>query len=98
MALPKLVGPWLTLLAWVIVVAVGLAVLVRAARTPGWSRRHRTALACGALLTYVWSAPINTVALGVPVLIGVIGNVVFGLAAVAMVVLFMRQERRTSGA
>lgn len=56
----------------------------RWSRRAGWGDRHRPALAGGALLTYVWLGFVHTQEMGVPPLLALTGNVLFGAGAVLL--------------
>ena len=59
-----------------------------------WDGRHRLALAGGAALAYAWHAFLETPAVGKSGMVDRVGNAVF---AVALVVLLVMAARRTSG-
>lgn len=80
-------------------VALGTGVvLARWSGRRGWGDVHRLAAAGGALLTYAWLAFIVTPFDEVSDSVNLIGNVVFGLGAVARLVAASVQVRRTGGA
>lgn len=98
---PELVGddhlaPWLAIAVWALFVVGCGALLRRASNHPAWGRMHRLALASGVLFTYAWAAVVNTAFLGLPPLIGAVGNLVFGASAVALVVTAVWIVRRRS--
>jgi hypothetical protein len=82
--LPAGVSDWVLAGAWCVLAAGFLAVCARWTRSRGWGGAHRLALAGGALLTYVWVGFTQARDMGVPYGLAVVGNVVFGVAAVAL--------------
>ncbi|HEX8518662.1 MAG TPA: hypothetical protein VF667_03635 [Pseudonocardia sp.] len=93
-AVPAVAGAWTALGCWAALAVVAAVLLRRGAARPGWGRRHRLAVAGGALLTYLWVAPLNAVAVGVPPVLAAVGAAVFGAAAAAILALAVRAERR----
>jgi hypothetical protein len=95
----ELVVPWFST-DWVVigcavvyVAGCGVA-LARLARRPGWDRTHTFAVAAGTLLTYVWVGFTQSAYLDIPRSLGLLGNVLFGAGAIAVLVLAARAERR----
>jgi hypothetical protein len=93
-ALPDVWPPWL-LVFLVFALDAGAIITVLAwSRLDGWGGAQRLALAGGALLTYAWTAfpqrPVIPVSPGVDL----IGNVVFALGAVVLLVVAARRVRR----
>jgi hypothetical protein len=93
-ALPDVWPPWL-LVFLVLALDAGAIITVLAwSRLDGWGGAHRLALAGGALLTYAWTAfpqrPVIPVSPGVDL----IGNVVFALGAIVLLVVAARRVRR----
>jgi hypothetical protein len=78
-------------------VAGGIAVLLvlRWSRRVGWGGRHRVALAAGAIATYaLWFGPSQAGEAGTGTVETVIGALVFGIAALVLVVLAYGRQRR----
>jgi hypothetical protein len=61
-------------------------------RRAGWNDRHRLALAAGAVLTYVWRSFFAHPVLGDGPVITPVSHVVFGLAALALLLLALRRR------
>lgn len=81
---------WVGVAVWCLVVALGVLLIPRWSRRPGWDQRHRFALAAGATLTYVWSAfPVRPESGGSPSA-DLLSNVAFGAAAIAVLVFAAR--------
>jgi hypothetical protein len=95
----ELIGPWFTS-DWAVIgcatayVAGCGVLLARFARRPGWDRTHTFAVAAGTLLTYVWVGFTQSAYLDIPRALGLLGNVVFGAAAIVVLVFAARAERR----
>lgn len=82
----RLARGWPTV-AGCLVLYVAIVVLVmRWSRRQGWGAVHRLALAGGALLAYAWNAFLQVPVLGATGVVDLIGNVVFALAAVALLI------------
>jgi hypothetical protein len=82
---------WIGVAVWCAVVAAGIVVVSRWSRQNGWGDRHRFALAAGATLTYVWTAfPVRPESGGSETA-DLIGNVVFGLVAVVVLLVAARR-------
>jgi hypothetical protein len=61
-------------------------------RRVGWSERHRLAVASGLLLVYVWYAFVQVPSVGdTTPLIDTIGNVVFGIGALILLLVAWRR-------
>jgi len=76
---------WGTVAAWLLLFAGVGALLVRWSRRNGWGASHRLALASGALLTYAWVGFPAVPVLGSTGTIDRIGNVVFAVGTVALI-------------
>jgi hypothetical protein len=87
--------PWVAFGLLLIAAMSGL--IRRWSRGAGWGAAHRLALAGGALLTYAWGGFQLTVALGRTDAVDLIGNVVFALAAIALLAAAISTVRRTGG-
>ncbi|MGA8113148.1 MAG: hypothetical protein WCA46_05765 [Actinocatenispora sp.] len=92
---PWFVGAWPVIGCCLVPVLAGGSLLTHWSRRPGWGRVHRLAVARGALLTYVWVGVVHSASLGVPLPIGLAGNVVFGVGAIVLVVLAGRRRVAT---
>ncbi|MEU4286914.1 hypothetical protein AB0E63_01730 [Kribbella sp. NPDC026596] len=65
---------------------LGAIVIVRWSRRTGWTQLHSLALAGGALLTYAWHAFPEAPVMDASHTVDLIGNAVFGLLAVILLV------------
>jgi len=95
----ELIVPWFTtdwvVIGCAVVYVTGCGVLLaRFARRPGWGRTHIFAVAAGTLLTYVWVGFTQSAYLDVPRSLGLLGNVIFGAAAIVVLAFAARAERR----
>lgn len=86
----ELTSKWFGVGLWFVPVVAGIVLILRWSHSPQWSPAHRTALAGGALLTYVWLGFLHAQSLGIPVAVALTGNVVFGLGAILLFFLAMR--------
>ena len=98
--LPEAASAWLVAAGWFLLVG-GIGTLVlRWSRRRGWGESHRLALAGGALLTYVWLGFQQATFLDVSRSTAMLGNIVFGLGAIALLVVawtsVVRQAARTA--
>ncbi|WP_200911810.1 hypothetical protein [Mesorhizobium sp. 1M-11] len=91
----ELTSGWSVVGLWCVLIAAGIALVLRWSSSPQWGMVHKTALAGGALMTYVWVGCVQAQSLGIPVVVAVTGNVVFGLGAIVLFFLAMRAIRRT---
>ncbi|WP_051579849.1 hypothetical protein [Pseudonocardia acaciae] len=92
--LPDGAPQWAIAVAWCALAAAAVALCVRWCRAAGWGATHRVALAGGALLTYVWVGCVHAREMAVPRTTAVLGNVVFGVAAIGLLVAAVRASRR----
>jgi hypothetical protein len=83
---------WLVVAGWFGLVAVVGALVLRWSRSRGWGHLHRLALAGGALLTYVWLGFQQATYLGVSRATALLGNIVFGIGAIVLLMLAARQS------
>jgi hypothetical protein len=90
-SLPLSVPAWVVVLGFLLLSAV-VVLLVRSwSARPGWGDQQRLALAGGALLTYAWHAFVESPVVPVSPAVDLIGDVVFGLGAVALLVVAARR-------
>jgi hypothetical protein len=95
----ELIVPWFTS-DWFVVGCAAVYVagcgmlLARFARRPGWDRTHTFGVAAGTLLTYVWVGFTQSAYLDIPRSLGLLGNVIFGVGAIVVLVFAARAERR----
>jgi hypothetical protein len=95
----ELAGPWVAsdwvVIGGIVVYVTACGVLfARTARRPGWHRIHTFAAAAGTLLTYVWVGFTQSAYLAVSRPVGLLGNVIFGATAIAVLGFALRAERR----
>lgn len=96
-------GPWFAG-AWVLIGAkailvIGCAIgLAHWSHRSGWQRRHRFAVASGALLTYVWLGFVHAQSMGFGIVLTLLGGVVCGAIAIAVLLFAARSERRAAEA
>lgn len=83
---------------WFVLVGVTVALFGHWSRRRGWDARHRLAVAGGALLTYVWAGFLQGRYLDVSPTVAVLGNLVFGLAGVALLAAAARSVMRQQNA
>jgi hypothetical protein len=79
------IATWQTVAAWLLLFTGVGALLVRWSRRDGWGAAHRLAMAGGALLTYAWVGFPAVPLLGSTGIVDRVGNVVFALGAVALI-------------
>jgi hypothetical protein len=91
--LPESVPVWLVAAGWFALVAVVGTLVLRWSRSRGWGDPHRLALAGGALLTYVWLGFQQATYLDVSRATALLGNIVFGIGAVVLLILAVRRQR-----
>jgi hypothetical protein len=91
-------SPWANVGAFVVLFAAVTALVVRWSSAAGWGDAHRLALAGGALLTYAWHAFVERPLLPVSATVDLIGDVVFGLGAVVLLVVSALRLREGSSA
>ncbi|MEU4190804.1 hypothetical protein AB0E69_02805 [Kribbella sp. NPDC026611] len=79
-------NPWLEALLMLALEVLAAFVLVTWSRRPAWTRMHALAAAGGALLTYAWHAFPESPVFPAPHAVDLIGNGVFALLAVALLI------------
>ena len=79
---------------WCVAAVAGPALVLRWSRRTGWGARHRLALAGGALLTYVWAGFAQARTLDIPHRTALLGNVLFGTAALLLLAAAVHTVRR----
>jgi hypothetical protein len=95
----ELIAPWFAS-DWAVIGCAAIyvagcgALLARFARRQCWDRTHTFAVAAGTLLTYVWVGFTQSAYLDIPRSLGLLGNVVFGAGAIAVLVFAARAEQR----
>lgn len=77
---------WLRAAALLVLEIIAVIVMVSWSRRTGWTRRHALAAAGGALLTYAWHAFGETPVLDASRTVDLIGNAVFALLAVVLLI------------
>ncbi|AEW97916.1 MULTISPECIES: hypothetical protein [Streptomycetaceae] len=88
------VPDWAMAAAWALLAAAAVLTVTGWSRRHGWGPRHHTALAAGALLTYVWVGFTQAGQTGTPPATALIGNVVFGTGACVLAVAAVRSAGR----
>jgi hypothetical protein len=86
---------WPAVAFGLVLIATMTFVMARWSRREGWGAAHRLGMAGGALLTYAWGGFVLTSLYGRTGTIDLIGNVVFALAAIALLAAAIRTVRRT---
>lgn len=81
---------WGSVVLYLALYALVIALLTRWSRRAGWTGTHRLAVAGGALLTYAWYGFPSTPVLGATGAIDLIGNAVFAAVALALLVAAVR--------
>lgn len=96
---PTWPSQWVSVAGWCVVAATLVALVARWSRYRGWGAAHRLGLAAGALLTYVWVAfphrPGGVDPAGPAEPVDLVGNTVFALFAVVLIVSAARVVLRT---
>ncbi|MFC6158845.1 hypothetical protein [Kribbella jiaozuonensis] len=77
---------WLAAAVMLLIDAVAATVLVYCSRRTGWTQMHALAVAGGAMLTYAWHAFPEAPIFDAPRTADLIGNAVFALLAVALLI------------
>jgi hypothetical protein len=90
---PESVSVWLVVAGWFVLVAFVGALVLRWSRGCGWGEPHRLALAGGALLTYVWLGFQQATYLDVSRAAALLGNIVFSIGAIVLLLLAARRQR-----
>lgn len=85
---------WVGVVIWCVVAVAGVLLVSRWSRQDGWDARHVFALAAGATLTYVWVAfPVEPESGGPPT-VDLVGNIVFGVVALSILLIAGRAAIR----
>lgn len=82
---------WPGVIVWCVVAGLGLALIPRWSRQEGWGQQHIFALAAGATLTYAWVAFPTRPESGGSATEDLVGNAVFGLIAVLVLLAAVRK-------
>ncbi|MFG1909079.1 hypothetical protein [Kribbella sp. NPDC048928] len=77
---------WLGAALMLAISIAAAVVLVRTSRRTGWTRQHALAIAGGTMLTYAWHAFPEDPIFPAPHVVDLIGNVVFAVLAVALLI------------
>ena len=86
----SVLADWPLVFAYLLLYGLVAVMVVRWSGRAGWGAAHRLALAGGALLTYAWHSFPEKPVLGSAGTIDLIGNVVFSIAAVILLVVASR--------
>ena len=95
---PGRLNQWVSVACWCIVAAALVTLIARFSRCRGWGAAHRLGLAAGALLTYAWVAFPHRPVSGSDArahTVDLVGNTVFALLAVVLIVLAARVVHRS---
>ncbi|WP_082867109.1 hypothetical protein [Paenibacillus elgii] len=87
-------GNWLHVAVKTGLIAVMTVAVARWSGRAGWGTRHRFALTGGTLLTYVWGGFVCATFVGNTGLVDRIGNVIFSLGAIVLLMLAARKIRK----
>jgi len=83
---------WVSLTWWFVLFGSTTAAVIHWSQLTGWGPRHRLALATGALLTYAWAGFSHASDMdAVPLPVALLGNTLFALAAVILVLTLWRR-------
>lgn len=89
-------GAWVQVGAMLVLFAVALVVVRGWSRRDGWTARHAMALAGGTLLTYAWHAFPESPVVDASKSVDLVGNAVFAVLALGLVVLAWRRTAERS--
>lgn len=89
-----LLADWPLVFAYLLLYGLVAVVVVRWSGRVGWGAVHRLSLAGGALLTYAWHSFPEKPVLGSAGTIDLIGNIIFSIVAVLILVAASRAVRR----
>ncbi|PLP60209.1 hypothetical protein CYK37_07165 [Mesorhizobium loti] len=90
----ELTSKWFVVGLWFIPIVAGVVLILQWSRSPQWIPAHKTAVAGGALMTYVWVGFLQAQSLDIPVTVALTGNIIFGLGAILLFFLAMHAARR----
>ena len=86
---------WLVVASGILLIAVMAVVIRRWSRRENWGAAHRLALAGGVLLTQAWVSFYLVPSDGVSQTVNMIGDVIFTLGAILLLIAAARTIRRT---
>lgn len=89
----NLVPGWWVVAGYLVLFGVAIALISRWSRRTGWTALHITGLAGGALLTYAWWGFVQPPSMGAEGALDLVGNAVFAVAAVLLLVGCLRRVR-----
>ncbi|GAA0450944.1 hypothetical protein GCM10010361_13760 [Streptomyces olivaceiscleroticus] len=89
------VPDWSVAAFWLVLAILAVVLGIRWSRRSGWGSEHRVAMAVGALLTYVWVGVVHAMDMGMPPIIGLTGNTIFGAGALILAAAAVRAVRRS---
>jgi hypothetical protein len=92
----RFAGGWTIVSIYVLLLVVTAATMRSWSSRGGWTDRHRLALAGGALLTYAWYAFVQAPVVGGQGALDRVGDAVFALSAVGVLLLAVRRVRSRS--
>jgi hypothetical protein len=85
---------WPGVILGILLLCLAAAYVRHWSRRPGWGARHQLALAAGALLTYAWGGFVLTRLIRPDDEVALVGNAVFALIAIALLVVTARSIGR----
>ncbi|MEU0089643.1 hypothetical protein [Kribbella sp. NPDC006257] len=86
---------WLTASIYLVGWVVATLVILYWSRSESWTKQHVLALASGALLTYAWHAFPESPVFDAPKTVDLIGNAIFAVLAVVLLVVARRSSARS---
>ena len=96
MSLRYVLADWPIVFAYLLLFALVAVMVVRWSGRVGWGSAHRLALAGGALLTYAWHSFPEKPVLGSGGTIDMVGNAVFSIGAVVLLIAASRKVMSTA--